>query len=588
MMNDALPSFRSMHLTPESGWDAFPMIDPPDEISIPLFPHQRVSVYWMEALESTRCVRVNETTELLTEFGVLGDMPGYGKSLSIATLMARDRMPWDLNARPVKEVQAEVNQCLTVRRRLQQPQTQRVTSNLLVVSSTLIEQWKQYLGLVKKPGFVVKEVSAAAHFEHLDPVNVHYDVVLVSSTRYNQLIDQFPNLVWKRFLFDEAASTHINAMRTVKAGFMWFISATYHELINLGGNRHHMMWRFMANVTRDNHLDHLVIRNPEGFVQRSFRMPDVTHHTHRCLNPRVMNVLSQFLDAESREMMSAGDIRGVIERVGGSMVSDSNLYEVVARRLQQRLNNAEFSLRMWTDRGRERNLHEIEFWTKRVESIQKSIAELKEKYKNVLEEDCTICYCPITRPVLVPCCQNVFCTGCVVKWMENRKTCPMCRTDLAVKDFVYVQSEEDAKDDDGDRKDDEKVDAPARPRQKSEVVGRLIEEGIPQGRKFLVFSAYDASFDRIRSVLAEHHIPYVEISGTKASRDAKLRRFREGKVSVVFLNSRFNGAGINLEMATDIILYHEMPSHIHQQVVGRVLRVGRQSDLRIHQLVFAD
>ena len=49
---------------------------------------------------------------------------------------------------------------------------------------------------------------------------------------------------------------------------------------------------------------------------------------------------------------------------------------------------------------------------------------------------------------------------------------------------------------------------------------------------------------------------------------------------------RFNGAGINLEMATDIILYHEMPLAIREQVIGRALRIGRKEDLTVHNLVF--
>jgi len=54
----------------------------------------------------------------------------------------------------------------------------------------------------------------------------------------------------------------------------------------------------------------------------------------------------------------------------------------------------------------------------------------------------------------------------------------------------------------------------------------------------------------------------------------------------VILNSRFNGAGINLETASDIILYHEMPSAIREQVVGRALRIGREGDLIVHNLVY--
>jgi SNF2 family DNA or RNA helicase len=107
-----------------------------------------------------------------------------------------------------------------------------------------------------------------------------------------------------------------------------------------------------------------------------------------------------------------------------------------------------------------------------------------------------------------------------------------------------------------------------------------------ENKKFLIFSMFDESFSVIRRELEEHKMDYVEISGSKATRDAKLKRFKDGRVNIVFLNSRFNGAGINLEMATDIILYHEMPSSIEEQVIGRALRIGRKGDVTVHHLVF--
>jgi SNF2 family DNA or RNA helicase len=121
---------------------------------------------------------------------------------------------------------------------------------------------------------------------------------------------------------------------------------------------------------------------------------------------------------------------------------------------------------------------------------------------------------------------------------------------------------------------------------KHETVRDLVEKGLASNKKFLIFSMYDESFSIIRRELDEHKIDFVEISGSKATRDSKIKKFKEGKVNVVFLNSRFNGAGINLEQATDIILYHEMPASIREQVIGRALRIGREGDLDVHNLVF--
>jgi SNF2 family DNA or RNA helicase len=69
-----------------------------------------------------------------------------------------------------------------------------------------------------------------------------------------------------------------------------------------------------------------------------------------------------------------------------------------------------------------------------------------------------------------------------------------------------------------------------------------------------------------------------------STREKRLKSFRERDTSVIFLNSTFNGAGINLQEATDIILYHEMSTDTQNQILGRANRIGRQKPLQVHHL----
>ena len=64
-----------------------------------------------------------------------------------------------------------------------------------------------------------------------------------------------------------------------------------------------------------------------------------------------------------------------------------------------------------------------------------------------------------------------------------------------------------------------------------------------------------------------------------------LRKFKEGKIKVIFLNSKNNGAGINLQEATDIILYHRMNDSFQKQIIGRVNRIGKDNELIVHHLI---
>lgn len=568
--------------SPQELWDGYPRIEQPSELSIKLFPHQLVTVYNMEQLERLRKIKYNTNHSfLMTDFGILGDIPGYGKSLSVVSLLLRDKMQWDITKPHQNTEIYTYNQSA---RLIQREHKKRVKANLLVVSSTLIEQWKDYFAFVKPGNLIIKEVSSKKDVDELTSSSVNEcDVIICSSTRYNDLMSQVGgrHIVWKRFIFDEAASTHIPNMRHVSAGFMWFVTATYQQLMMLHGTSAHFMKSFFENISWDI-LPYFVIRNDIEFVKHSFKMPEVFHNIRVCSNPRLLNVLSNYIDQETKMMISAGDIRGAVARLGGQSAMESNLFEIVSKRQHEKLSQAEFSVSFWKERGIA-GQKEVENWEKKVQEIKKNIDELERKYKNILSEDCSICYSELQDPVLLPCCQNIFCGPCIVKWMESNKSCPLCRSNIDIKllTCIYKNNESVAmkKQSEKNEKDVKEI------KTKPKTVLDIVQYGLQEKKKFLIFSMYDESFSIIRRELDDNKIDFVEISGTKAMRDAKLKRFKEGKVNIVFLNSRFNGAGINLEMATDIILYHEMPPAIEEQVIGRALRIGRECNLTIHHLV---
>jgi SNF2 family DNA or RNA helicase len=549
----------------------------------------------METLEKVRKIKayniynrtLSNNTIYITDFGILGDIPGYGKSFSVVSLILRDKMQWDITKLYEKSNINTVNSCFKI---LNKTTKQRVRANLILCSPTLIEQWKEYFSFVKPGTLKIKEISARKDLDKFDPND--WDVVIVSSVRYNELIAQTSNLVWKRFIFDEAASTHINSMMDIHAGFTWFISATYRDLLHCSGTSSHFMRSFFSKFSYEI-LNNFVIKNPVDFVKHSFKMPEVKDINHVCINPRILNVLSNYIDQETKTMIEAGDIKSAILKLGGETTTSGNLFEIVEKRQKDKLISAQMSLEMWKKRKETAFDYsstylssEISFWEKRILDIQKVIDDLKNKYNSLLQDDCTICYSDIKDPILIPCCQNIFCGKCIMKWLETTKSCPMCRANINIKELIYIKKDNNNNDNKDDNEYNESLQNKETKLSKQDKVLEIVTQGLTQNKKFLIFSMYDESFTIIRRVFDNNRINFVEISGTKASRDSKIKKFKENKVSVVFLNSRFNGAGINLENATDIILYHEMPQSIRDQVVGRALRIGRQEDLVIHNLTY--
>jgi len=153
--------------------------------------------------------------------------------------------------------------------------------------------------------------------------------------------------------------------------------------------------------------------------------------------------------------------------------------------------------------------------------------------------------------------------------------CPICRKNLTSDHLVYMQETTPGA-----------VPAPAQEvstlPSKMDVLRHILSL-YPNG-KFIVFSAYNETFDRIRDVLMEMDIGFGELNGRAEARLRVIDDFRNGITPVLFLNCIQNGAGENLREATDVILYHEMNEHMRAQVVGRAYRIGRQEPLRVHHL----
>jgi hypothetical protein len=52
------------------------------------------------------------------------------------------------------------------------------------------------------------------------------------------------------------------------------------------------------------------------------------------------------------------------------------------------------------------------------------------------------------------------------------------------------------------------------------------------------------------------------------------------------LNAKNYGSGLNLQMTTDIIIYHKMSKDLENQVIGRGQRLGRTDALNVHYLYY--
>lgn len=537
----------------------------PPGFKVSLFPHQLSSIYNMEHLESNPIVKENETKD--TKIGINADITGYGKTLSMIGLIARDKMAWDLNYPFVFETMTSEakNRIKTYKIR----RFDRMKTTLVLVSNNIVNQWITEL---KKTDLSYRAITCRKDFD--DNMEVHtFDVVIVVPSLYNRLIHFHDTFAWKRFIFDEPGFLKITAMEEVFAGFYWFVTATPNAIYTHYKNRSYkngfMKDLFATNNDFNKFCEDIIVANDPVFIKKSFTMP-VTHHFHyQCFQP-MYNVVHSFVSPCIARMIEAGNIEGAISLLGGT--KSSNIVDVIKKKKEKELSEIESR----TDTDEVDNLN-----VKRIQHLKEQIRDINERFETMKRQNCHICCDILKEPILEPNCQNIFCGDCLLKWLQCKNSCPLCREKIDPTNLVYIKTETE----------EEKIDEEERPvfERKLTKIDKTIEliKSKPGGR-FLIYSEQNQTFTPLSNAFYENGIAFVQMRGNIRNREKNLDLFKSGEVPVIFLNSNSDSAGLNLPESTDIILYHQMPDSTENQIIGRANRVGRLEPLSVHHLHIQD
>lgn len=104
--------------------------------------------------------------------------------------------------------------------------------------------------------------------------------------------------------------------------------------------------------------------------------------------------------------------------------------------------------------------------------------------------------------------------------------------------------------------------------------------------KITVFAGYSEALTSIENMLVEAGILFIKLAGTPAERAKIVEQFRT-TYDVLLVNSGSTCAGLNLQFMTDLVFFHKIADGaVETQVVGRGQRIGRDSNLRVHWLLY--
>ncbi len=577
-----------------------------------------------------------------TSYGILGDRVGSGKSLVALALLQQPPPPpryVEYIAQPAADGRG-----LGLLRTRSQLVTQAGTSltpttaSLLIVPHALVDQWTKYIQEDTTLRLhVVRRKTDAAEPTFLETLNA-YDVVLVSSTMWGTLKDFSPTLggtpvlrsiLWQRVFIDEADSIAFhNHSDEIHGLFYWFISASWLNLIFNGGThvnvtssyppppgtpasviekvnasvvnhyfrvagcRHRNIVRTMSGIhdavpyisSASAQVARVVLRASDAFVSQSFSATEVTHTILRCETPASLRVLDRFLSPDMMERLHAGDVLGALDSLGMASYSEDDLIQGITDswkkelEVAQRTHEFKKTIEYSSDAAKAKAMETCEA---KIASLQSRITAVEERIKGAKEHPCPVCYSESVNPAITPCCQQVFCFGCIYQSLTRTHACPLCRAQVDLKAIKVLGTNTAAAAAAAAATASNTVVAVKRG--KKETALSWIAEH-PEAR-ILVFSSYDASFAGFDETLSVAGISNATLMGSQARISKLLREFKEGTHRVLFLNARNVGAGLNIDSASHVLLFHKMPPELEKQIIGRAVRLGRTAPLEVVHLL---
>jgi hypothetical protein len=436
------------------------------------------------------------------------------------------------------------------------------------------------------------------------------DIILISCTMLRKFMTamsfhgySFSSIVWSRLFIDEADTIVCSLRPTeVTARFVWFITGSWLNMIFPHGIYTHTIQGLPEDVrtmigdgaingvisrnnivahslsdSRDGRFAALVLRNKDAWIDTSLLRPTILHETIMCKAPANLSVLRDFISPSAMEALHAGDMAGALNALGLKAASKETLADRVTESIRGDLLQAEKILAFKQD---------IEYSTvaakqlaidkaiAKVTRIREQLNALTARIASATVENCPICYDTPRTTTLTPCCRQAFCLSCLCECISSIPKCPLCRIPIqSIKQLLVIGSDTEIV-----------VESETVLQTKGAALLKVLSEST-EDQRYLVFSAHEASFKGLRELLSARGVRCEVLQGA-ATRIERLRsQFKDGTVRVLCMNARHVGAGINLEAATHVILYHRMNVELERQVIGRAVRFERVKDLQVIHLV---
>lgn len=577
----------------------------PSTITIPLMTHQKTIIKKMLDVEESDEYNIKFkpdyflekkiNAKLQTNIGILADRVGAGKTLSVISLISirptlKEKMTY-FGGNKYIGLQVDFEKI-------------QLKTNLIIVPHKLVPQWT--IAFEKAENLSVYSITTNNQIDKIiiekkviiknwmneDVVRIteelnqkkinNYNVIIIGDTMYKRFYSCVTDYKWNRIFIDEADTVKLPRDMECYFNFLWLITGTPSALINKSN-------KLIKNICYDNKTPHLIdyvtFKNDNQYIEQSIILPHPKRIQIFCLTPKELSIIKDLIPSSILQMINAGNSEEAIKMLNCNIDTDENILQVITKNLVDSIANKKIEFD--AENKKHYQLGQKKDQEHKIKIIENSLKKLQEKYENIkqkiyeLNNDfCPVCMSSFTNPVIVNCCKNCFCFDCLAVSLGELKNniCPFCRQGIAKTDIHLISNNNKLQNKTNNKKSN-KHDI----KDKLDVLTDLITMK-PNG-SFMIFANFAETFTKIEKKLLELNISYHILKGQANTVQKHIEDFKNKKVRVLMLNAQFFGAGMNLQMTTDLIIYHRFTKEMEEQIIGRAQRLGRTTALNVYYLI---
>ena len=515
-----------------------------------------------------------------------------------------------------------------------------------IITDSQIQLINQYYILKNNPATKLKatnyldifQTEFLNNFSHINkPLVDSFDVILVSDSFYNLLSLYFikDNYTVNRVIVDECNSIKGSQLLNINTIFTWLITSSINSLMTSTGyickrqyDNHNgqsqtynirektimstgFIFDTVCRLFTNNDNSKLYLINNPDYIKQSILLPELKMFIIICKDNIIIQVLNGIVSNDIMNMLNAGDIEGIINKLDAVSGDENNLVSIITQKYTEDLLIKEYEVKVAIENPKYKADNEsIGLINKRlaIKDLKNKISCIEERVKNA--DSCPICIDDFINPIITPCCNNKYCFNCITMALNNKPCCPSCRGNIDISKLFIVSNKKDneknGKNGKNGKNDKNAIEIPNKILSYSEKLDYINKNSINFTKyenmdkifdlnnnnaikKYLIFTEYESTLNtKITSILDKWFLKYDRIRGSSATINKQIENYKnpEGETNVLLVNSKFFGSGINLENTTDIIIMHKMNKDIEMQAIGRAQRFGREGNLRVWQLYY--